>query len=110
MNTTSASTAMRQVATALILFSLALAPSAQQPSKTPDADWPMYARDLAGTKYSPLTQINADNVSKLTVAWNVTLVERPTTGRDPAAGRNRAPADEEAAPQILSNPEVTPIV
>src|SRR5712671_2595427 len=28
-------------------------------------DWPMYARDLAGTKFSPLRQINADNVSKL---------------------------------------------
>src|SRR6266513_2357702 len=104
MRCTSASTAMRQVTTALVLFSLALAASAQQPGKTPDADWPMYARDLAGTKYSPLTQINADNVSKLTAAWNVTLVERPAAERAAAGGRNRAPADEEAAPQILSNP------
>ena len=34
------------------------------------ADWPMFNRDLAGTRYSPLTQINTGNVSKLTRAWN----------------------------------------
>src|SRR5260221_3552811 len=89
--------------------------------KAADADWPMYARDLAGTKYSPLTQINADNVSKLTPAWNVTLVERPAGGRGtrgagapPAGEEGAAPADGRgrgpAAPPILSNPEVTPIV
>ena len=33
------------------------------------ADWPMYNRDLAGTRYSPLTQINVGNVAKLTQAW-----------------------------------------
>ena len=30
------------------------------------ADWPMYNRDLAGTRYSPLTQINTTNVARLT--------------------------------------------
>src|SRR5947208_10578396 len=34
-----------------------------------EADWPMYNRDLASTRYSPLTQINATNVAKLTQAW-----------------------------------------
>ena len=29
----------------------------------------MFNRDLAGTRYSPLTQINASNVAKLTKAW-----------------------------------------
>jgi quinoprotein glucose dehydrogenase len=33
-------------------------------------DWPMYNRDLAGTRYSPLTQINTGNVAKLTQAWS----------------------------------------
>jgi quinoprotein glucose dehydrogenase len=37
------------------------------------ADWPMYNRDLAGTRYSPLTQINKTNVSKLTRAWTYRL-------------------------------------
>jgi len=26
-----------------------------QPAKVRDGDWPMYNRDLAGTRYSPLT-------------------------------------------------------
>jgi len=31
--------------------------------------WPHYAADLAGTKYSPLDQINADNFASLRIAW-----------------------------------------
>ncbi len=32
-------------------------------------EWPMYGRDLGGTKYSPLKQINTTNVGKLQRAW-----------------------------------------
>jgi len=39
-----------------------------QPS-TKNGEWPMYTADLAGSKYSPLDQINAGNFSKLEVAW-----------------------------------------
>jgi len=35
----------------------------------PDGDWPYYGHDPGGTRYSPLTQINRDNVSSLKVAW-----------------------------------------
>src|SRR5688500_16119297 len=41
-------------------------------------DWPTYNRDLAGTRYSPLTQINTDNVSTLVQAWSYRL--RPAPG------------------------------
>jgi glucose dehydrogenase len=34
------------------------------------ADWPSYNRDLAGTRYSPLTQINTKNVAQLKLAWS----------------------------------------
>ena len=34
-----------------------------------DTDWPRFAGDLAGTKYSKLTQINTTNVSRLASAW-----------------------------------------
>jgi glucose dehydrogenase len=37
------------------------------------ADWPMYNRDLAGTRYSPLTQINTRNVARLKLAWSYKL-------------------------------------
>jgi quinoprotein glucose dehydrogenase len=40
-----------------------LAPSA------PDAGWPSYGHDLGGTRYSPATQINRDNVGQLKVTW-----------------------------------------
>ena len=32
-------------------------------------DWPLPGRDAQGTRYSPLTQITADNVKDLRVAW-----------------------------------------
>jgi quinoprotein glucose dehydrogenase len=40
----------------------------------------MYNRDLAGTRYSPLTQINPSNVGRLTRAWSFAI------GRDRTAG------------------------
>ena len=36
-----------------------------KPQKDMGADWPTYNRDLAGTRYSPLKQIDAGNVAKL---------------------------------------------
>ena len=35
----------------------------------PVADWPNYAADPGGSRWSPLTQINKHNVSKLKIAW-----------------------------------------
>jgi quinoprotein glucose dehydrogenase len=32
-------------------------------------DWAYYGHDAGGTRYSPLTQINRENVTKLKVAW-----------------------------------------
>ena len=37
---------------------------------TPEGgDWPVYGHDPAGTRYSPLTQINTANVGHLQRAW-----------------------------------------
>jgi quinoprotein glucose dehydrogenase len=36
---------------------------------TKNGEWPHYTGDLAGTRYSPLDQITADNFNKLEVAW-----------------------------------------
>ena len=35
----------------------------------PVADWPEYGGDKGGMRYSPLTQINAENVTELELAW-----------------------------------------
>jgi glucose dehydrogenase len=39
----------------------------------PDGDWRTINRDPAATRFSPLTQINRDNVSDLTEAWTYSL-------------------------------------
>src|SRR4029077_229060 len=88
----------------LTVLSIAALVAGARAQKAGDGDWPMYARDLAGTKFSPLKQITAENVGTLQPAWNVTLVERPAPV--PGQGRGRGPG----GPEILSNPEVTPIV
>ena len=76
---------------ALALGAVAMAPAlfahyshAQSPANPaytapPEADdWPRYARDLGGTRYSPLDQINTGNVDQLDEAWSFTL--RPEGG------------------------------
>jgi quinoprotein glucose dehydrogenase len=55
--------------------------STGQPS-TQNGDWPSYTADLRGSKYSPLSQIDATNFSKLEVAWRFktdNLGPRPET-------------------------------
>ena len=70
---------------ALLLGAAAL--SAQPPkASTAAGDWPMYNRDSASSRYSPLKQIDAKNVAKLTQAWTFTTA---VPGAAPAAGRGR---------------------
>ncbi|MFM0757413.1 membrane-bound PQQ-dependent dehydrogenase, glucose/quinate/shikimate family, partial [Paraburkholderia strydomiana] len=57
------------------------ASDAPAPAATPsDADWPAYGRTQHGTRYSPLAQINVDNVKNLQVAWTFRTgdMKRPT--------------------------------
>ena len=46
-------------------------PALPTPSDTAGDSWPYYGHDAGGMRYSPLTQINRDNVSTLKVAWTV---------------------------------------
>src|ERR1700741_3102397 len=50
--------------------------TAQQPASSP-VEWPYYAGDQAGTKCSALTDINAQNVQRLKVAWEWQHWETP---------------------------------
>lgn len=40
-----------------------------QPQKPVDGDWPSFGRDPGAQRFSPLSQINAENVSALKEAW-----------------------------------------
>lgn len=85
--------------TALRLASLALALSltlGTPANAQPAGDWPMYSRDLAGTRFSPLTQIDTRNVRRLTQAWSVPIA--------------RGVDDASDAPGAAGNPQATPIV
>lgn len=53
-----------------LVFCLAAATGfAQQGTK--NGEWRTYGGDLGSTRYAPLSQINADNFSKLEVAWRL---------------------------------------
>ena len=56
---------------------------AVQSAPPPADDWPMYSRDLAGTRFSPLTEINTDNVGRLQQVW--TVRETQADGSNPQA-------------------------
>src|SRR5207244_11434905 len=76
---------MRQTCRLILIFPVilpvVLAQSARE--RKIAQEWPTYNRDLAGTRYSPLNQINTRNVSSLVQAW----VYRPSdSGGRPSAG------------------------
>ena len=66
------------IAVVVVLAACAVGLALQTVPRSPDADWPTYNRDLAGTRYSPLTQINTTNVANLKQAWAYRL--RPEAG------------------------------
>jgi glucose dehydrogenase len=86
--------ATRHVVPAIALTAVLALPAAhaQVGKAANDGEWPMYNRDLAGTRYSPLKQINRGNVAMLARAWAYPL------GRDQTAG------------SISGGSEFTPIV
>ena len=88
---------------AVALGALVAQLAAQQAAgrRNPAWDWPTYNRDLGGTRYSPLTQINTTNVSTLTQAWSYRL--RSERGRS-------VPAIDKPASSFEIFQEVTPIV
>ena len=115
------------IAVPALLIGVALA-AQTRPSPPAADDWPMYSRNLAGTRFSPLTEINTGNVARLNQAWSVQLTQpagrrgggppaggAAQTGRgaggagNPAAGQGRGAAVD-ALGATGSNPQATPIV
>jgi quinoprotein glucose dehydrogenase len=65
-------------------------------------DWPMYGRDGASSRFSPLTQVTVDNVSKLQRAW--------TFHMKPAGAPDAAPVTGLAARIQQRRSEATPLM
>ena len=57
------------IAAAALCVAAPLRPAQAQPVAGP-ADWPIYHRDPAGTRFSPLTEITTANVGGLELAWH----------------------------------------
>ena len=43
----------------------------------PDVEWPVYGGDPGASKYSPLDDVNRDNVARLRLAWSWETGEVP---------------------------------
>ncbi len=66
--------------------------AAPQVPETARGEWPTYGLDMAETRYSPLTQIDAINVKRLGLAWSYDV---------PYSGPTRAPGTPIVADGIL---------
>ncbi|MGO9648577.1 MAG: pyrroloquinoline quinone-dependent dehydrogenase [Terriglobales bacterium] len=63
---------MRSLARFLFITAIGLACAGTQSAtaqSSPKDDWAYYGHDAGGTRYSPLAQINRQNVAQLKVAW-----------------------------------------
>ena len=52
-----------------LIICVAFASTAAHGQTSGNTDWPNYGNDPGGMRYSPLSQINRENVSQLKVAW-----------------------------------------
>jgi quinoprotein glucose dehydrogenase len=78
----------------LIVCSFVVSPRVLAQSE-PGADWPFYGHDAGGTRFSPLTQINRQNVAKLKVSWMF------HTGDMSESGRGRTRSGFESTPILV---------
>src|SRR6516165_4347697 len=89
------------LAASVLLVLPAMLGTAQKPAgRSPDGDWPMFNRDLAGTRFSPLTQINTSNVTKLKQAWTYKL--RPHNGKA-LTGQSPSELFQEVTPIVVND-------
>jgi quinoprotein glucose dehydrogenase len=66
----------RPAAALIVVTGLGFGWSARAQRGPQNGEWPEYAGDTYGLKYSPLAQINKDNIRQLRVAWRWTSADR----------------------------------
>jgi len=96
---------IRQFVTALAVIALAVTPSAQKKAATPAQEWQTYNHDLAGTRFSPLAEINTTNVAKLAQAWDYRFPPPPGGGR----GGGGLGGGSEAVPIVVGGVMYLPV-
>jgi quinoprotein glucose dehydrogenase len=93
---------MPKYITAALALAAAAASVAGGVRQAPDAagheqDWPFYGADQGGSKFSPLTDINRDNVAQLAPAWEWSPREKAN------ADRGTRPGAFEVTPLMIDN-------
>src|SRR5258707_2442174 len=84
-------------ATVMVLASVAR--MAETPAGTANGEWRYYSGDNGSKKYSPIDQINKDNVARLKIAWR-----RPALSPEFAAANPQIrPANNFRATPIMVN-------
>ena len=105
-------TNMRDLAFAILLIdsiSLALGlvgcapPAALRDPAAPVAEWPNYGNDPGSSRYSPLTEINKDNVADLRVAWTYRTGDMSDGTSTWNGERVRSRSTFEATPLMVDN-------
>ncbi len=72
---------------ALLATTLCLSPN---PAQSQTVEWPSYAHDVFGTKYSPLDQIDASNVDKLEIVWRQPVIPDAIRDGDTSVGTSNS--------------------
>jgi quinoprotein glucose dehydrogenase len=88
---------------ALLAILLTASSLAQPRATAPGGDWPMYRHDLAGTGYSPLTQITLANIADLRQSWTYRLQGETAQAVIPAGRGAGVPAVNSQATPIVVN-------
>ncbi len=87
--------------TAIVALAAMLMASNTGVSRAQNTDWPMYNYDLQGTRHSPLSEINTDNVEDLEQVWSLNL------GR--LAGSGSLTGGSEATPIVVAGVMFLPL-
>jgi quinoprotein glucose dehydrogenase len=95
---------INRLSTVLAVVVLAVTASAQKKSATPAQEWQTYNHDLAGTRFSPLTEINSGNVANLQKAWSYNFPPPPGGGRGGGLG-----GTSEAVPIVVGGVMYLPV-
>ena len=77
-------------------------------TKNPATNWAGYSGDPGGQRYSPLTQVNTKNVTKLKLAWQYGIEAAPLPSAGPGRGGGISPT--EAVPIVVDGVMYTPTV
>jgi quinoprotein glucose dehydrogenase len=73
-------------------------------------DWPTYGRDLAGTRFSPLKQIDTSNVTRMTRVWTYHMSQPGGGAADTRVEGNEVPRAGRGAGGPGRVGEVSPLV